>query len=390
MRSYSNTISFPGLGIGEFTVNNVAFSVFGIDIAWYGIIITVGMIVAFCYASWRAVKYEKIKFDDMLDYAIWIILCGVVGARLYYIIMDDSHYTLKQIFALRDGGLAIYGGLIGGAAAAFVVTKIKKLSFPSVADAVMPGVMLAQAIGRWGNFMNGEAYGGLTNLPWRMAFTTDYGTFCVHPTFLYESVWNLIGFIIINLYYRKKKYNGEVALMCVTWYGAGRMVIEGLRTDSLYLGSIRISQLVAFVCFIVGSFLLILLRARQKKHGSTGLTGIEVSESDMPSGGDKSGGIMTAEKDCLPILENEDNKDNEKPNETGESTDGQNDNKNSDKDGESTAGQNDNKNSNKTDENTGRQNNNRNSDKTDENTGRQNNNRNSDKTGKNTDRQNDN
>lgn len=174
-------------------------------------------------------------------------------------------YPEADICPARRADLPFTAGLIGGALAAFVVTKIKKLSFPSVADAVMPGVMLAQSIGRWGNFMNGEAYGGLTNLPWRMAFTTDYGTFCVHPTFLYESLWNLIGFIIINLYYRKKKYNGEIALMCVTWYGAGRMVIEGLRTDSLYLGNIRISQLVAFICFIAGSLLLILLRARAKK-----------------------------------------------------------------------------------------------------------------------------
>ncbi len=324
MRNYSNIISFPGLGIGEFTVNNVAFSVFGIDIAWYGIIITAGMIIAFCYASWRAVKYEKIKFDDMLDYAIWIILCGVIGARLYYVIMDDSHYTLKQIFALRDGGLAIYGGLIGGALAAFVVTKIKKLSFPSVADAVMPGVMLAQSIGRWGNFMNGEAYGGLTNLPWRMAFTTDYGTFCVHPTFLYESLWNLIGFIIINLYYRKKKYNGEIALMCVTWYGAGRMVIEGLRTDSLYLGNIRISQLVAFICFIAGSLLLILLRARAKKGKPAEGQSAESVEAAQVSGADKFNKNSMVENDVHASLTLEENaKADENTDEQNKKTNGE-------------------------------------------------------------------
>lgn len=125
MSSITNIISFPGLGIGEFKVNNVAFSVFGLDIAWYGIIITAGMIAAFLYASWRAVKFEGQKFDDMLDYAIYCIIFGVIGARAYYIIMDDSHYTIKQMFALRDGGLAIYGGIIAGALTALVVTKIK-------------------------------------------------------------------------------------------------------------------------------------------------------------------------------------------------------------------------------------------------------------------------
>ena len=217
MSSITNIISFPGLGIGEFKVNNVAFSVFGLNIAWYGIIITAGMIAAFLYASWRAVKFEGQKFDDMLDYAIYCIIFGVIGARAYYIIMDDSHYTIKQMFALRDGGLAIYGGIIAGALTALVVTKIKKLKFSKIADAIAPGVILAQSIGRWGNFMNGEAYGSFTDLPWRMGFTLPYGTIYVHPTFLYESLWNLLGFVLINIYYKKKKFNGEIALKCMTW-----------------------------------------------------------------------------------------------------------------------------------------------------------------------------
>lgn len=271
MSSITNIISFPGLGIGEFKVNNVAFSVFGLDIAWYGIIITAGMIAAFLYASWRAVKFEGQKFDDMLDYAIYCIIFGVIGARAYYIIMDDSHYTFKQIFALRDGGLAIYGGIIAGALTALIITKIKKLKFSKIIDAIAPGVILAQSIGRWGNFMNGEAYGGFTDLPWRMGFTLPYGTVYVHPTFLYESLWNLLGFVLINLYYKKKRFNGEIALLCMTWYGLGRMFIEGLRTDSLYIGSIRVSQLVAFLSFLAGLIIIISLRAYVKRHGSSRL-----------------------------------------------------------------------------------------------------------------------
>lgn len=292
MSSITNIISFPGLGIGEFKVNNVAFSVFGLDIAWYGIIITAGMIAAFLYASWRAVKFEGQKFDDMLDYAIFCIIFGVIGARAYYIIMDDSHYTLKQMFALRDGGLAIYGGIIAGALTAFAVTKIKKLKFSKIVDAIAPGVILAQAIGRWGNFMNGEAYGGLTDLPWRMGFTLPYGTIYVHPTFLYESLWNLLGFVLINLYYKKKKFNGEVALMCMTWYGLGRMFIEGLRTDSLYIGSIRVSQLVAFLSFVSGLIIIISLRSYVKKHSDSRLSiatkasNTSATKTDISYGGD--------------------------------------------------------------------------------------------------------
>lgn len=288
MSSITNIISFPGLGIGEFKVNNVAFSVFGLDIAWYGIIITAGMIAAFLYASWRAVKFEGQKFVDMLDYAIYCIIFGVIGARAYYIIMDDSHYTIKQMFALRDGGLAIYGGIIAGALTALVVTKIKKLKFSKIADAIAPGVILAQSIGRWGNFMNGEAYGSFTDLPWRMGFTLPYGTIYVHPTFLYESLWNLLGFVLINIYYKKKKFNGEIALMCMTWYGLGRMFIEGLRTDSLYIGSIRVSQLVAFLSFISGLIIIISLRSYVKKHSDSrlsitvGASNASASETDIP------------------------------------------------------------------------------------------------------------
>mgnify|MGYP004643953489 FL=1 len=273
MINHETIISFPGLGIGEFSVNSVAFSVFGISIAWYGIIIVLGMIAAFAYASWRAKKNEGISFDDMLDYAIFLIISGVVGARLYYVAFHGGVSSLYDLINLRSGGLAIYGGVIGGALAAFIVTKVKKLSFGRVTDAVLPGVMLAQAIGRWGNFMNGEAHGGVTDLPWRMGLRNAYSdsTVYVHPTFLYESLWNVIGFIILNILYKKKKFGGEIALMYIIWYGIGRTFIEGLRTDSLYIGNsgIRVSQVLAALSAVIALIFLLVLRHRAIASGST-------------------------------------------------------------------------------------------------------------------------
>lgn len=266
MVNHETIISFPGLGIGEFSVNSVAFSVFGISVAWYGIIIVCGMIVAFAYASWRAKKNEGISFDDMLDYAIFLIIFGIAGARLYYVIFHGGFSSFKELIDLRSGGLAIYGGVIAGAVTAYIVTRVKKLSFAKVADCILPGVMIAQAIGRWGNFMNGEAHGGVTDLPWRMGLRSPYfdSTAYVHPTFLYESLWNVLGFVILNLAYKKKKFDGEIALMYLVWYGAGRAFIEGLRTDSLYIGGsgIRVSQLLAVLSSVAALVMLLVLRHR--------------------------------------------------------------------------------------------------------------------------------
>lgn len=277
MTNHETIISFPGLGIGEFSVNSVAFTVFGISIAWYGIIIVLGMVAAFAYAAWRAKKSEGISFDDMLDYAIFLIISGIVGARLYYVAFHGGVSSFGDLINLRSGGLAIYGGVIGGAIAAFIVTKVKKLSFAKVTDAVLPGVMIAQAIGRWGNFMNGEAHGGVTELPWRMGLRTAYsdGTIYVHPTFLYESLWNVIGFILLNIAYKKKKFGGEIALMYVIWYGIGRTMIEGLRTDSLYIGGsgIRVSQLLAALSAAVALIALLLLRHRALTSSQTAKAG---------------------------------------------------------------------------------------------------------------------
>ncbi len=264
---HTTKISFPGLGIGEFTVNSEAFSVFGLSIAWYALIICVGMIAAVGYVIYRAGKIG-IDSDNILDFALFTIPIGVIGARLYYVIMEiDQFDSLAEVFDIRSGGLAIYGGIIAGAITVYVICRIKKIPFPAFADCVVPGLILAQAIGRWGNFMNGEAFGGITDSFLRMgilnlnsAYTFDTMEMVyVHPTFLYESLWNLVGFIAVNIYYKHKRYDGEIFLLIFGWYGLGRMWIEGLRTDSLYLfgTSIRTSQALAGLIFIACTAALI-------------------------------------------------------------------------------------------------------------------------------------
>ena len=277
-------ISFPGIGIGEFELDNVAIT-FGDDfqVYWYGVIITLGIVLAFVYASFRA-KYERIKVDDLIDVALWTVILGVIGARLYYVLTTLENYIpepfnlgqfIKNIFNLRQGGLAIYGGIICGILGIVIATKIKKMNTIKLMDMAGPGVMIAQSLGRWGNFFNGEAYGGIISEDhplyfMRMSLLSDRtvndeflgyptGAVCVHPTFLYESLWNLIGFIVINIFYKKKKFNGQIACMYLAWYGFGRFFIEGLRTDSLYIPGteIRISQLVGILCFIVFGALLV-------------------------------------------------------------------------------------------------------------------------------------
>ena len=263
------TVSFPGLGIGEISFNKVAFSLFGtIEVRWYGIIMVTGIILAFLYAYYRS-KYEGVSFDDLLDYAIFTVLSGIVGARLYYVITSGQKYTFGEIFAIWNGGIAIYGAIIGGATALLCVSLYKKIKWQKVFDMVCPGVMIGQIVGRWGNFFNGEAYGespAEDSLLYFMRMELRHegwsNSYICQPTFLYESLWNLVGFLIINALYKKKKFDGQVFLMYITWYGFGRMFIEGLRTDSLMVGTFRISQVVAFLCFVVGFALLVYLGVR--------------------------------------------------------------------------------------------------------------------------------
>ena len=266
------TVSFPGLGIDSFDLSSIAFSIGEFNIMWYGVVIALGMLMAIAYASYRC-KYEGIKVDDLIDIAIFAIFFGVIGARLYYVIFSPHQFTsIWDVFNLRNGGLAIYGGVIAGALTVAIVCLIKKISWRKLFDVAAPGVMIAQAMGRWGNFFNGEAYGALVpeNHPLyflRMGLISnntfgDFGTtqMCyVHPTFLYESLWNILGFVLINLVYKKKKFDGQIALYYFAWYGFGRMFIEGLRTDALFIGNtgIRVSQMLGFLLFALATALLI-------------------------------------------------------------------------------------------------------------------------------------
>lgn len=237
-----------------------------ITIRWYGLIIVIGMISAFAYVVYRA-KQHQIKFDDLLDVGLFTILFGVLGARLYWVFFYGNVDSFYDVIAVWNGGLAIYGGIIGGVLAIFFTCRHKKMKFLPLADMAGPGVMLAQAMGRWGNFFNGEAHGGIVEEGSALYFLrmglypNDIqgvsGMAYVHPTFLYESLWNILGFVLINVFYKKKKFDGEVALWYFAWYGFGRMLIEGLRTDSLMLGPFRISQVVGLVCFIAGTALVI-------------------------------------------------------------------------------------------------------------------------------------
>lgn len=278
------TVSFPGLGIGEISFNKVAFSLFGtIEVRWYGIIMVTGIILAFLYAYYRS-KHEGVSFDDLLDYAIFTVLSGIVGARLYYVITSDQKYTFGEIFAIWNGGIAIYGAIIGGATALLCVSLYKKIKWQKVFDMVCPGVMIGQIVGRWGNFFNGEAYGEAPvedSLLYFMRMELRHegwaNSYLCQPTFLYESLWNLVGFLIINALYKKKKYDGQVFLMYITWYGFGRMFIEGLRTDSLMVGTFRISQVVAFLCFVVGFALLVYLGVRASNRAKLAAAEGEVS-----------------------------------------------------------------------------------------------------------------
>jgi phosphatidylglycerol:prolipoprotein diacylglycerol transferase len=290
-------VSFPGLGIEPFHMDRIAFSLFGINVNWYGLIITCGMILAVLYALWHA-KHEGVKSDHIIDLALALIFCGVIGARLYYVIMEFDQYlvtggtfwqnlggTLYNCIAIWNGGLAIYGGIIAGFLAALVVACAKRIPFPVIADIAGPAVMVGQIIGRWGNFVNVEAFGAETTLPWRMGVLYSFNdgvSFVsekfVHPTFIYESLWNLVGLILITYFYKKKKFHGQMFLTYMTWYGFGRMLIEGLRADSLYVGSIRISQLVGFVTFVIGVVLMVYNLRKIKKKALSEKTDEEVSE----------------------------------------------------------------------------------------------------------------
>lgn len=276
------TVTFPGFGL-ELELNPVLWAItddFGVH--WYGAIIAVGFLLA---VFWGCRQCSRFGFtqDDVFDILIATVPSAIVGARLYYVIFEFDSYlvpgdlgaTLTKIVRIWDGGLAIYGGLIAAVLAGYIVCRVKKLSFLAVADVASVGFLIGQSIGRWGNFVNVEAFGGVTDAAWRMAGpnVANYlkrtgqideavfeqivdGTLGVHPTFFYESMWNLIGILLLVFVVKKfRKFDGQMFFGYMIWYGIGRFWIEGLRTDSLYVPGteLRISQAVAIVTFAAGA-----------------------------------------------------------------------------------------------------------------------------------------
>ena len=264
-------IRFPGLfGDWAFTASSTALRI-GHGIYWYGILIALGLLLALLFCMRRRKQYG-LKEDDILDTVLWGIPCGVIGARLYYVLFyldlyrdADGSFNWGRAVAVWDGGLAIYGAVIATVIVALLVSRARKFKFFALMDLVVMGLLIGQAVGRWGNFMNREAFGTETTLPWRMQLTTVSGALVeVHPTFLYESLWNVIGLILIATVVSKaRRFDGENTWFYFLWYGFGRFWIEGLRTDSLYffrwtlLGQpIRVSQALSAVMVLVSLFML--------------------------------------------------------------------------------------------------------------------------------------
>ena len=264
-----SVISFPGLGISY--LNPPAFfSVFGHRIYFYGVLFALGFTLGILYCARRS-KDFGLKSDDFYDMVILLIPLSILCARIYYVLfrLDDFiGRPLIAYFAVWEGGIAIYGGIIGGILAIWLVTRRKKLPFLAMLDLTVFGVLIGQIIGRWGNFMNREAFGAQTEVFCRMGLTDPSGhTIYVHPTFLYESLWNLALFIGLWLWVRKgkRKYDGQMSLLYLFFYGLGRAWIEGLRTDSLYIGhtGIRVSQALSLVLVLCAGVLLLWQRRRQ-------------------------------------------------------------------------------------------------------------------------------
>ena len=265
-------IRFPGLfGDWAFTASAKALDI-GKGVYWYGIIIALGLLMALLFCMKQRKKYG-ISEDDLLDGLLWGIPFGIIGARLYYVIFyldlyrnSDGTINWREVIAIWDGGLAIYGGVIATVIVALLLSRRRKFKIGAMLDLVVMGLLIGQIFGRWGNFMNREAFGAETTLPWRMQLTTTAGTLIeVHPTFLYESLWNLIGLLLIVFVVSKaRRFDGENTLFYFLWYGIGRFWIEGLRTDSLYLFNwtiagqpIRVSQALSLVMVLVSAFMLL-------------------------------------------------------------------------------------------------------------------------------------
>ena len=261
-----STITFPALGLElnpprGFTIPGTEFTIY-----FYGVIIALGLVLSVIYGLRRSHEFG-LKQDDILDGVLWIVPLSIICARAYYVIFEiDQYKTFADVINIRKGGLAIYGGVIGAALGVIIFAKVKKVSLPAVLDLVAISFLIGQSIGRWGNFINREAYGAPTESFLRMGLVVDGEQGYYHPTFLYESVWNAIGFVLLHFLSKKRQYNGQMALGYAAWYGLGRAVIEGLRMDSLYWGPFRVSQLLAAVSCMAAVVTLLILNIHKPKQ----------------------------------------------------------------------------------------------------------------------------
>lgn len=285
-------VSFPGLGL-EFALNNPYFEIGSLKIYYYGIVITLGLLLGMLYVfkNFRKVGVDP---DKAIDCILGGIIGGIVGARLYYVAfswkdfgldfssMDAFWHTFLRLFNTREGGLAIYGGLIGALLIGILIARWRKVNVKALLDVIGVGFLIGQGVGRWGNFFNIEAFGSNTTLPWgmsspviseylssKMEYFTSIGvtidpSMPVHPCFLYESLWCILGAVLLAFYMKHRKFDGEVFLMYLAFYGSGRFVIEGLRTDSLMIGSLRVSQVLAGALVIASLIVIIIIRSKIK------------------------------------------------------------------------------------------------------------------------------
>jgi phosphatidylglycerol:prolipoprotein diacylglycerol transferase len=251
-------------------VNPIAFRIFGIDIRWYGVLIASAMVIGTLLALKES---RRIGFDEnyILDVVLYCIPSAVIGARLYYVIFEWENYrnNLIDIFAIRNGGLAIHGGIIGAVVAAIIYTRVKKVSFFKIADICAPSLILGQSIGRWGNFFNQEAFGGPVSKDFISMFPKfiQRGMFIEgayrHPTFLYESLWDFLVFVFLMIYRRKNKHDGYVFFLYLILYSIGRFFVEGMRTDSLMLGRFRVAKLISLAIILLSIFGMLIMKKRK-------------------------------------------------------------------------------------------------------------------------------
>ena len=260
-----NTVIFPIFN-WTLNINPVAFRIFNINIYWYAILIALSFGIAMIAFKKQDGKYG-IQYNDILDLAVFLIPISLIGARLYYVIFNLGYYLQNpiQIFNVRSGGIAIYGGLIGGIFIIYIFSKKKKISILDLLDYIIPYVALGQAIGRWGNFINGEAYGVKTNLPWKMGIYKLGAIEYVHPTFLYESVCTLIIFLLLIKIEKNRKFKGELTCIYLILYSFARMLIESIRIDSLMLYNFRISQILSLIIFVTFCIIWIINVKKSKK-----------------------------------------------------------------------------------------------------------------------------